>query len=72
LLYLDFDLYEPTLAALKHFVPRMPRGAVIAFDELNVKDWSGESIAVLETLKLREYRVERFSFGSIVSFAQIE
>jgi Macrocin-O-methyltransferase (TylF) len=72
LLYLDFDLYEPTLAALKHFVPRMPRGAVIAFDELNLKDWSGESIAVLETLKLREYRIERFSFGSIVSFAQIE
>lgn len=72
LLYLDFDLYEPTLAALKHFIPRMPKGAVIAFDELNLKDWRGESIAVLETLKLREYRIERCSFGSVVSFAQIE
>lgn len=72
LLYLDFDIYEPTLAALKHFVPRMPKGAVIAFDELNLKDWRGESIAVLESLKLREYRIERCSFGSVVSFAQIE
>jgi hypothetical protein len=72
LLYLDFDIYEPTLAALKHFVPRMPKGAVIAFDELNLKDWHGESIAVLESLKLREYRIERCSFGSAVSFAQIE
>ncbi len=72
LLYLDFDIYEPTLAALEHFVPRMPKGAVIAFDELNLKDWRGESIAVLEYLKLREYRIERCSFGSVMSFAQIE
>jgi len=72
LLYLDFDLYEPTFAALKHFVPRMPKGAVIAFDELNLKDWRGESIAVLESLKLKEYRIERCSFGSVMSFAQIE
>ena len=49
----------------------MPKGAIIAFDELNLKDWHGESIAVLETLNLREYRVERFPFGSAVSFAQI-
>ena len=72
LLYLDFDIYEPTLVALKHFLPRMPKGAVIAFDELNLKDWRGESIAVLESLELREYRIERCSFGSVMSFAQIE
>ncbi len=72
LLYLDFDIYQPTLAALKHFLPRMPKGAVIAFDELNLKDWPGESIAVLETLNLREYRIERCSFGSVISFAPIE
>jgi len=72
LLYLDFDIYEPTMAALKHFLPRMPKGAVIAFDELNLKDWHGESVAVLESLKLRDYRIERCSFGSVISFAQIE
>ena len=72
LLYLDFDIYEPTVAALKHFLPRMPKGAVIAFDELNLKDWRGESIAVLETLKLRDYRIERCPFGSVISFAQMD
>jgi hypothetical protein len=72
LLYLDFDIYEPTVAALKQFLPRMPRGAIIAFDELNLKDWRGESIAVLEVLKLRDYRIERFRFGSVISFAQLE
>jgi hypothetical protein len=50
----------------------MSKGAVIAFDELNLKDWHGESIVVLESLKLREYRIERCWFGSAVSFAQIE
>jgi hypothetical protein len=71
LLYLDFDIYEPTRAALKHFLPRMPKGAVVAFDELNLKDWPGESIAVLESLNLKDYRIERLPFGSVISFAQI-
>jgi hypothetical protein len=71
LLYLDFDIYQPTLTELKSFLPRMPKGAVIAFDELNSKDWHGESIAVLETLDLQDYRIERCPFGSAISFAQI-
>ena len=48
LLYLDFDIYEPTKIALQTFLPRMPKGAIIAFDELNLKDWPGETTAVLE------------------------
>ena len=71
LLYLDFDIYEPTLAALKNLVPRMPKGAIVAFDELNSKDWRGESVAVLESLNLRNYKIERFPFGSFISFAEI-
>ena len=72
LLYLDFDIYEPTFTALKHFLPRMPKGAVIAFDELNLRAWRGESVAALESLKLREYRIERCPFGCVISFAKIE
>ena len=29
LLNLDMDIFEPTKIALEHFVPRMPKGAVI-------------------------------------------
>jgi hypothetical protein len=43
---------------------------VIAFDELNVEDWRGKSIAVIESLKLREYRIERCSFGSVISLSR--
>jgi hypothetical protein len=72
LLYLDVDLYEPTKAALEHLVPRMPRGAVVAFDELNAKIFPGETAAVQEVLGLRNLRIERFPFDSYVSFAVLE
>jgi hypothetical protein len=32
LLYLDFDLYEPTKIALDNFLPRMAKGGLIVFD----------------------------------------
>lgn len=72
LLYLDFDVYEPTRVALEHFLPRMPKGSVVAFDELNLKDWPGETTAVLETFDLNRLQIERFSFGSTISFAHVE
>lgn len=71
LLYLDFDIYEPTRTALRTFLPRMPKGSVVAFDELNLRSWPGESVALLESLDLGSLRLERFPFGSTISFAQL-
>lgn len=68
LLYLDVDLYEPTAVALRTFVPRMPRGAVIVFDELNAKMFPGETRAVDEVLGLKNLKIERFPFDSYVSY----
>jgi hypothetical protein len=50
LLYLDLDIYEPTKIALKEFLPKMAKGSIIAFDELNWKSFPGETIAALEEL----------------------
>jgi hypothetical protein len=72
MLYLDFDLYEPTKKAIEVFLPRMPKGAVLVFDELNAKIFPGETLAVLETVGIRNLRIERFSFDSYVSFAVLE
>jgi hypothetical protein len=72
LLYLDLDLYEPTKKALEVFVPRMPKGAVIVFDELNAKIFPGETIAVMEKIGLRNLRIERFPFDSYVSYAILD
>ena len=72
LLYLDFDLYEPTRCALERLVPRMPKGAVIAFDQLNHHAWPGETAALLDTLGIRSLRLERFPFQPQIAFACLE
>lgn len=72
LLYLDFDLYAPTLAALSTFLPRMPKGGVIGFDELNQKKWPGETRAVMEAVGINRLSIERFPFTPSISYAVIE
>jgi hypothetical protein len=69
LLYLDFDLYEPSKCAIERFVPRMPKGAVLAFDQLNHRAWPGETAALLDTLGIRSLRLERFPFQPQIAFA---
>lgn len=72
LLHLDFDLYRPTKVALKYCLPRMPKGAVVAFDELNAPRFPGETVAVLEEAGLQNLRLERFQFGTYISFAVLD
>ena len=72
MLYLDFDLYEPTKVAIEQLMPRMPKGAVVAFDELDQKSWPGETQAVLDSVGLRHLRIERFPYTPQLSFAVLD
>lgn len=72
LLFMDFDLYEPTKIALKHFVPRMPKGAIIAFDELDNPIWPGETVALLDSLGINKLKLQRLDFDPYIAFAEIE
>lgn len=72
LLHLDFDLYEPTVHALRHLLPRIPKGGIIAFDELNNDLFPGETIAVMEEVGISNLRIQRFPFGIATSYAIIE
>jgi len=72
LLYLDFDLYEPTRIALRHFLPRMPKGAILAFDELNQKQWPGETLAVFEEIGIRNLHIQRYPFTPGLSYAVLD
>ena len=69
LLYLDFDLYEPTKVAIETLWPRMPKGAVLAFDELNQKQWPGETLAVMDTIGIGSLEIKRFDFNPQISYA---
>ncbi|MEW6409355.1 MAG: TylF/MycF/NovP-related O-methyltransferase [Nitrospirota bacterium] len=71
LLFLDLDLYEPTKVAIENFYPRMPKGAIIAFDELDNPIWPGESTALLETLCINKLKIERVEFDPYIGYAVI-
>lgn len=72
LLYLDFDLYEPTKVALEHLLPRMPKGAILAFDELDNPLWPGETLATLETHLKRPLKIQRLDFDPYIGFAVLD
>lgn len=72
LLFLDADLFEPTKTALEMLAARIPRGGLIAFDELDNPMWPGETLALLETIGIRNLRLRRFDWDPYISFAVIE
>lgn len=69
LAYFDFDLYAPTKACLEAIRDRLPRGAVLAFDELNCPDFPGETQALMETLGVGNLRLRRSPLNPLVSYA---
>lgn len=69
MLYLDMDLYKPTGDTLRLLYDRIPKGGIIAFDELNHSDYPGETIAVMEELGIGSLRLQRLPFSSMLSYA---
>ena len=66
LLWLDFDIYEGTKVAIENILPRMPKGSIIAFDELNHPLWPGETVALIDTIGINNLRIKRMPYGSTV------
>jgi hypothetical protein len=46
----DMDIYKPTKDVLEKIIPRLVKGSLLVFDELNFKAFPGETIAVNEVL----------------------
>lgn len=72
LLYLDFDIYEPTKKALEIFLPRMFKGSILAFDEINNPLWPGETLALLESLDIRRVKIQKFSYEPNMAYIVLE
>jgi hypothetical protein len=68
LLYLDFDLYEPTKKALDLFLPRMGKGAVVCFDQLNCPNFPGETAALMESFELKNFKINRSNIDPWISW----
>lgn len=72
LLFLDFDLFEPTKIALDHFIPRMPKGSIIAFDDLDNPLWPGETQAMIEFFEKKRLKVQRFPYDPYIGYAILD
>lgn len=68
LLYLDFDIYAPTKAALEHLLPRVAKGGIVAFDELNCPEFPGETTALLESLDMSKVPLRRTNLDPHISY----
>jgi len=71
MLYLDFDIYEPTKVALDHLLPLVPKGGLVVIDEVTSAKWVGETMAVKERLRLNEIRLQKLPFEPMASFFEV-
>lgn len=72
LAYFDFDLYEPTRRGMQAIADRLTKGSVIGFDELNLADFPGETLALKEVFGLDRYRIRRTPYSGVSSYVVIE
>ncbi len=64
LAYFDFDIYKPTKDCLESIIPFLTKGAIIAFDEINMLECPGETIALREVLGLNKFKINHSQFRS--------
>lgn len=64
LLHLDMDLYEPTLAALKAFWPRIVTGGIVLLDEYGIREWPGETKALEDFFDGKPPVIQKFGWAS--------
>ena len=67
LLYLDFDLYEPTLVSLDNLFDLIPKGGCVAFDEFSYDKFPGETLAFKEKLGLN-FEMKKFNFHPFIAY----
>ncbi len=70
--YFDLDIYEPTLRCLEALRGHLTRGSVLGFDELNLRDFPGETLALKEALGLDRHRLTRNRYSGVNAYLTIE
>lgn len=57
LAYFDMDLYDPTKKCLEIIKNHVTKGSVLAFDELGLHEFPGETLAFQEVFKSTNYKI---------------
>lgn len=72
LAFFDLDLYEPTKKCLEAIRDRLTKGSVVAFDQVNVQTFPGETLALKEVLGLDRYRLCRSPYSNAACYLVME
>lgn len=67
----DMDIYAPTKITLERILDRMPKGAILVFDEFNCPFFPGETQAVQEVLGIRNLRLQRHPLQTYCAFCEL-
>lgn len=70
LLHIDVDLYEPTLACLKHLAPRVSRGGIILLDDYAA--FPGANAAIEEYFADARGKLRKFNYAPVLAYVVIE
>ena len=54
----DMDIYQPTKDALEAIKPRLTKGSILVFDELNCPQFPGETQALEEVLAINNLKLQ--------------
>ena len=65
----DMDVYKPTRDVLEKILPRLTKGSLLVFDELNCEHFPGETQAVQEVLGLSKLALHCFPHQPYCSWA---
>lgn len=65
----DMDIYKPTKDVLEKIIPRLTKGSLLVFDELNCQHFPGETMAVNEVLGLNNIALRRHPHQPYCSWA---
>lgn len=65
----DMDVYKPTRDVLEKIIPRLTRGSLLVFDELNCPFFPGETRALDEVLGINKLSLRRFPHQPFCSWA---
>jgi len=68
----DMDIYAPTKETLLRVLDRMPKGAILAFDELNCSFFPGETQAVQEVLGVKNLKLKKHPLQTYCAYCEIE
>ena len=71
LLYIDFDIFEPTKTALDFFASSVVKGGIIAFDQINYDKFRGESLAFKDYFKSNKHNLKKFIHDPFVGYIVI-